>query len=415
MRGARVIGESEPGAAPLPKRRRCDNCGARLRGRFCVKCGQRDQHYVEEIRCENCGALKQGHFCAVCGQNDRNYQRSVFPVVGQALAETFETDSRLWATLRALLIRPGHLSSEFSRNRRASYLPPFRLYLFSSIVFFFALSMTIDLPEGPGQARAFFSDGDGPPPGVRERLRQRGIAPSRADGDAEEEGGGEGPGLSIQFDLDEDDLGVEGLEDGPRSRYTPTPEQRAVMERFVEILDDERRRRLTQVLRGPIAKPVWENVESLTVQGIEEVDQVGLYVLGQVIDFLHDPWAALQAWMENLPVAMFCVLPLYALLLKIFYPSRYYAEHIVFAMHIHTVAFIVFTVTMLVPEGANIDDWASLVLFIGFAIYLFLALRNYYGGGALATTIKYCFLGAAYSALLLAAFLTAFAVVFLLW
>ena len=346
----------------------------------------------------------------------------MFPVVGQAVAETFEADSRLWATLRALFTRPGHLSAEFSLNRRASYLPPFRLYLFSSIIFFFALSITIDLPEGPGQARAFFTEGDGPRPAARERLRERAIAASRADRDAEdegggedaEEGGGEGPGLTIQFDLDEDDLGVEGLEDGPWSRYTPTPEQRAVMERFVEILDDERRRRLTQVLRGPIAKPVWETVESLTVQGIEEVDQVGLYVLGQVIDFLHDPWGAFQAWMENLPVAMFCVLPLYALLLKIVYPSRYYAEHIVFAMHIHTVAFIVFTVTMLVPEGANIDDWASLALFIGFAIYLFLALRNYYGGGALATTIKYCFLGAAYSALLVAAFLTAFAVVFLL-
>ena len=338
----------------------------------------------------------------------------MFPVVGQALAETFETDSRLWATLRALFARPGHLSTEFSRNRRASYLPPFRLYLFSSIVFFFALSMTIDLPEGPGQARAFFTEGDGPPPVVRERLRERGIAPSRPDGDAEEEGGAEEAGFRIQFDLDEDDLGLEGLEDAPAPRYTPTPEQRVVMERFVEIFDDERRRRLARVLRGPLGKTVWENVESLTAQGVAEVDQVGLYVLGQVIDLVYDPWAALQTWIENLPVAMFCVLPLYALLLKVVYPSRYYAEHIVFAMHIHTVAFIVFTVMMLVPEGANLDDWASLALFIGFAVYQFLALRNYYGGSVLATAVKYCLLGAAYSLLLIAAFVAAFGVVFLL-
>lgn len=338
----------------------------------------------------------------------------MFPVVGQALAETFETDSRLWATLRALFVHPGHLSTEFSRNRRASYLPPFRLYLFSSIVFFFALSLTIDLPEGPGQARAFFADGDGPPPVVRERLRERGIAPSRADRDAEEEGDGEGPGLRIQFDLDEDDLGLEGLEDAPASRYTPTPEQRAVMERFAEIFDDERRRRLARVLRGPFGRAAWETVESLTIQGVAEVDRVGLYILGQVIDLLYDPWAALQTWIENLPVAMFCVLPLYALLLKIVYPSRYYAEHIVFAMHIHTVAFIVFTVMMVLPEGADLDDWGSLALFIAFAVYQFLALRNYYGGGALATTVKYCLLAASYSVLLVAAFLAAFVAVFLL-
>ncbi|MXY54398.1 MAG: DUF3667 domain-containing protein [Gammaproteobacteria bacterium] len=372
-----------------------------------------DQHYVEEIRCENCGAPKQGLYCAVCGQNDRNYRRSVFPVVGQALAETFETDSRLWATLRALLVRPGHLSREFSRNRRASYLPPFRLYLFSSIVFFFALSMTIDLPEGPGEARAFFADREDAPPVLRERLREGGIELRRTDGGTEEEGDGGGPGLTIQFDLDDDDIGL-ALEGGQGSRYTPTPDQRVLMERFVEVLDDERRRRLERALRGPLGKTMWESVENLTEQSIAEMDRVDLYVVGQVIDFLYEPWAAARTWIENLPVAMFCVLPLYALLLKIVYPSRYYAEHIVFAMHIHTVAFIVFTVMMILPETANVDDWASLALFIGFAAYQFLALRNYYGGGVLATTVKYCLLGAAYSVLLFAAFLAAFGVVFLL-
>ena len=338
----------------------------------------------------------------------------MFPVVGQALAETFETDSRLWATLRALFARPGHLSTEFSRNRRASYLPPFRLYLFSSIVFFFALSLNIDLPEGPGEARAFFTDREGPSPTVRERLRERGIAPSRTGGDAEDESAGEGLDLTIQFDFDEDDIGLEALEGPPGSRHTPTPEQRVLMERFVEVLDDERRRRLERVLRGPLGKTMWESVENLTVQSIAEMDRVELYVVGQVIDFLYEPWAAARTWVENLPVAMFCVLPLYALLLKVVYPSRYYAEHIVFAMHIHTVAFIVFTVMMILPEGADVDDWGSLALFIAFAVYQFLALRNYYGGGALATTVKYCFLGASYSVLLFAAFLAAFVAVFLL-
>lgn len=373
---------------------------------------------------------KQGLYCAVCGQNDRNYRRSVFPVVGQAVAETFEADSRLWATLRALFTRPGHLSAEFSRNRRASYLPPFRLYLFSSIIFFFALSMSIDLPSGPGEARAFFADGDGPPPAVRERLREGGIVPRRGDGDAEG-GGGERPGLpiqldldeddlgaaglSFQFDIDEDDLGVEGLDGATGTRHAPTPEQRAVMVRFAEILDDERRRRLARVLRGPLAKAVWEGVESLTVQGVAEVDRVGLYVLGQVIDFLDNPWAAAQTWLENLPVAMFCVLPLYALLLKIVYPfRRFYAEHLVFAMHIHTVAFIVFTIFLLLPDAAAIDDWLSPLLFLAFAVYQFLALHNYYGGSILATTFRYGVLAVSYSLLLVAAFLAAFGVVFLL-
>lgn len=391
-----------------------------MRGRFCVACGQRDPHYVEEIHCENCGAPKQGLYCAVCGQNDRNYRRSAFPVVGQALAETFEADSRLWATLWALFARPGHLSAEFSRNRRASYLPPFRLYLFSSIVFFFALSMSIDLPDWPGPGAAL-RYGDGPAPAVRERLREQGILPDRPDPDTDTDADADDArrqGLLMRLDLDEDDLGLDGLDDidGLRAaRHTPTPQQRAAMDRFMEILDDERRRRLTRLLRGPVGQAAWEGVGSLAPEDIDNMGQVGRYVVGQVIDVVHDPWGTVQTWIENLPVAMFCVLPLYALLLKIVYPfRRFYAEHLVFAMHIHTVAFIMFTIPLLLPDAAAIDGWASPGLFLAFAVYQFLALRNYYGGGVLATVFKYGLLAFTYSLLLLAAMAAAFGVVFLL-
>lgn len=145
------------------RRRRCNNCNARLRGRFCTRCGQRDPHY-DRVVCDNCGAEKLGHYCAVCGQSDRNYRRNVFPVVGEVLSETFELDSRLLKTLPKLLLRPGFLSAEFSRNRRASYLSPFRLYLFTSIVFFFVLSLSIDLPEGPGPGREAVLTGERPAP-----------------------------------------------------------------------------------------------------------------------------------------------------------------------------------------------------------------------------------------------------------
>ena len=351
----------------------------------------------------------------------------MFPVVGQAVAETFEADSRLWATLRALFTRPGHLSAEFSRNRRASYLPPFRLYLFSSIVFFFALSVSIDLPDGAGAMGSMLRDGDGPAPEMRERLRQRGIVSGRveagAEGEEEEseqEDGSGRRGWLMQFDADEDDQPAAAADEGSgflatRPAYAPTPEQRALMEQFAEVFDEERRRRLARVLRGPAGQAVWETVESLTAEGIDEMDAVGRYVVGQVIDLLHDPFAAAQTWIENLPVAMFCVLPLYALLLKVVYPfRRFYAEHLVFAMHIHTVAFIVFTALLLVPDAAAIDDWASPVLFLAFAVYQFLALRNYYGGSVIGTVFRYGVLGVTYSLLLVAALVAAFGVVFLL-
>jgi len=45
-------------------------------------------------------------------------------------------DARLWRTLGLLLARPGELTVAFFGGRRARYLPPFRLYLVVSLLFF---------------------------------------------------------------------------------------------------------------------------------------------------------------------------------------------------------------------------------------------------------------------------------------
>lgn len=61
------------------------------------------------------------------------------------MRETFDLDSRVLRSIRLLLFKPGELACEFSRNRRASYVSPIRLYLFVSLCFFFLLSITTDI------------------------------------------------------------------------------------------------------------------------------------------------------------------------------------------------------------------------------------------------------------------------------
>ena len=53
-----------------------------------------------------------------------------------ATEDLTHADSRVWRTLGALLARPGLLTREFLAGRRARYLPPVRLYLVVSVVFF---------------------------------------------------------------------------------------------------------------------------------------------------------------------------------------------------------------------------------------------------------------------------------------
>ena len=412
-----MAAEDPPAAqvAPPPAHpRQCENCGAKLRGRFCVACGQRDRSHAQ-IRCENCGAEKQGLFCAVCGQNDRNYRRTIFPVIGEMLAETFETDSRLLVTARVLFTRPGFLSEEFSRNRRARYLSPFRLYLFTSIVFFFALSFTIKLPEGAPQG---FRTG---PPGAdrvlpsvvrpdAERALPNGRTPLAGSVQSPFRVNVELNGISVDAayvepsEPDDDGSDTELLpRDGLGAQ--PTPEQQTALDRFAEILDDERQRKLVELLRRPmIGRAIIEAVEDIPGDSLRSLGDFSRLLVGQLIDVIHRPWDAAKAWLENLPVAMFCLLPFYALLLKVIYfgRRRFYSEHLVFGTHIHTVAYIVFTVLVLLPEG-GFSNTVSPFVMLGLTVYYFLALKRYYGDGVFVTMFKFGMLLALYSCLLVAA------------
>ena len=387
-----------------------------MRGRFCVVCGQRDRQYGP-ITCENCGAAKQGAFCAVCGQNDRNYRRNVFPVVAEALAETFETDSRLFRTLGVLFTRPGFLSKEFSENRRAHYLSPFRLYLFTSIAFFFVLSLSIDMPDGlPGS-------GDGRPPFLRVGPGDAppGLGARQADGesdDAQESTAAEvdvavrGSRVRVAVAgervLGTADGDEESDEPGPAPAGQPrefTAEQQAGIERLRESLDEPRRRKLRELLSRPVIGPaIADGVEDIPAEAYAEMGDYSRHLSGQLVDILHRPFDAARAWLENLPIAMFCLLPFYALLLKILYirPKRYYSEHLVFGMHIHTVAYIVFTVMVLIPDAPSVG-WLGPLLLLALAVYYFLALKRYYGNGAFLTLVKYVILAGLYSFLLILA------------
>ena len=92
-------------------------------------------------RCLNCGAVLTGRYCANCSQAADVHVPSAKELLHEALEGITHSDSRLWRTLYLLCFKPGRLTQEFVAGRRASYLPPFRLYLILSIVFFLIASV----------------------------------------------------------------------------------------------------------------------------------------------------------------------------------------------------------------------------------------------------------------------------------
>jgi hypothetical protein len=92
--------------------------------------------------CRNCGAPLAGEFCADCGQKGDVHVPTTMELMHEALEGITHSDSRLWVSLKYLLVVPGKLTTEFVAGRRVSYLPPFRLYLVLSVAFFLLTSIS---------------------------------------------------------------------------------------------------------------------------------------------------------------------------------------------------------------------------------------------------------------------------------
>lgn len=112
----------------------------------------RREQPAEERHCENCGAALAGPYCSQCGQRYHDHPvHSLWHFIREATEDVTHADSRLWQTVYALLLRPGFLTQEFLLGRRARYLPPVRLYLVVSVLFFLITGLQSALSPPPIQ------------------------------------------------------------------------------------------------------------------------------------------------------------------------------------------------------------------------------------------------------------------------
>ncbi len=288
-------------------------------------------------RCPNCGAQRSGRFCALCGQNDRDYRVSALAVFKSWALEAFDLEGRFMRTVRDLIAHPGQLTVAFSENRRASYVSPVRLYLVTSLVFFAVLGIT--------------SNGE----------------------------------LQINS----------GNVTVPDTAVQTPPDS---LERFRATLSEESRPTFDHLL----AQNSWHAAILRTRAqdaGTEPVTRVGRYLNEQLVRVLDNPLQLRNAARDNLPFAAFLMLPLYALLLKLHYlgQHRFYAEHLVFGMHLHSFAFLLFPLAMLIPNELTLaTDIATLALLSVFFWYYFRALRVYYDESRARTAVKFVSLAVSY-------------------
>jgi Protein of unknown function (DUF3667) len=282
------------------------------------------------VHCENCDAPVSGRFCATCGQRLEPPVHSLWHFVQVAAEDLTHADSRLWRTLAALLFKPGYLTREFLTGHRARYLPPVRLYLVISVVFFLWASAT-------------------PVYGVRlERQDSGGLRASTAQ-------------------LQEDEQSVFGA-----SLPGESAEQYAERVCRGANYDGPWRRQLQPAAHRACLRIVADKGRSLQ-----------------------------QAFLHNLPRAMFVFLPLLAAVMLLMYwrPRHYYVEHLLLLVHNHAFAFLVATLAGVVAALLPVAKaWLGAAVFCYLAWYAYRSLRVAYGQGRLLTMGKLALLSFFYLA-----------------
>ena len=314
--------------------------------------------------CLNCGTTLDGQYCGNCGQRATSRLISVWELLRDAFGDLLELDSRLWRTLIPLTIRPGQLTRDYLEGRRARFMPPFRMYLVLSIVFFLVAFFDpreelgfLYEPQTPSaiESEQDSSEADAIRAEIFRDLAEEGIIVDNSvrteAGNADSEDDDDG---DSDTNCDVDDINSADLPDWLASRLTE---------------------------------------ERLNVM----CDRI----------IADDGKAFGKKLLDNVPAALFVLLPLMALVLKILYPlsKRNYVEHLLFVVHNHSFIFLILSLQVLLTRLGSLlrvpetpIDVTVLAISLYVPVYLYKSLRRVYEQGRFFTIVKFSMLGFAYFA-----------------
>jgi len=320
----------------------------------------------KENNCLNCGATVTGKYCSECGQENVEPKESAGHLISHFFNDVTHFDGKFFSTLKQLLFRPGFLSKEYMNGRRARYLNPIRMYLFTSFIFFLVFFSVSHINDTQLKKANFTLQG--------KSLEQiHSLSPAEFS----------------DF--------TKGLNHGmPMSReqfkhYLDSTRDDATIH-FFNNLEAEKyhsKEQYDSALEKDHIKQGWFN-RQLAYKQIELTEKYRNNGSKFITDFI-------ESIMHHFPQMLFVSLPFVALLLKLLYIRQkkfYYVSHAIFTIHLYIFVFIamLFEIGIQQLEKLSGLSWLNIINNLFILVILFYgykAMRNFYEQRRFKTILKY--------------------------
>lgn len=356
---------------------------------------------VKGLECLNCRQPLTGNenFCSYCGQNNSTKKLSFGHFLNNLFNGFLSYDSRFWSTFIPLLTKPGRVSKDYIEGKRARFVNPFQLYLHVSIIFFLILgisnkidssNITKNITQATKNIDSLKQTNQQQVDTIVKNVQNEIVKNSPNDststkiisniGDVIRLSSNSipnsiGENKEYQYHIQKDTLGsisfANKIEDF-QHYYSKHPKL------TTKIALDSLGYNQTfwngfyyqQVINGN------QNFKKLQENGSKEY------------------WNKLFSYVS---VALFIFLPVFTLFLMIVYWRKKfsYMEHLVFVFNTQTVFFLLLTMFFLISFVVNLDDFAGVFVLL-FLLYLYKALRYFYGQKRFKTILKFIFLNSYY-------------------
>ena len=334
-----------------------------------------------KITCQNCETPidETFSFCPNCGQKTED-DLTIGVLFSNTISNYFSYDARFLKSFIPLTFKPGFVAKEFVKGKRLKYLHPAQYYLFISVVFFFLFSISTRTGQESVDQMLQKSFEDGKT--IIDTVKVR-----KSDSTDIKETVGILKNSKIPIpkkdlkDLEDKLLNLDSLQqdDGPNFNSN-----------FSTLGGESLGKKELKTLDSLIKIEAPED-EKLAIFGVtENTNTFRKFLAKQALKmYENSAQGILGAFYDIIPVSMFFLIPIFALILKLLYYRRgSFAHSMVFSFYYFTFLFIVLSLILLVNFVIDIPNWIDILIGLSTILYLLISMKRFYEQPYFLTFIK---------------------------